>query len=172
MLYLADLLSLSATTWTALAAWTTTAIAGTAVWIARSQLAEAQRLRAEQAQPYVAVFVEGMRDNPRWAELVVKNFGATSATNVKLAFEQHPRQTRSPDELDEPESGEMTSVELALSDLPLLVPGQEWRTFWDDVERREQARLPNRHSVIVTFDDRKHGIPPTHVCSRPRSLAQ
>ena len=37
--------------------------------------------------------------------------------------------------------------------LPVLVPGQEWRTFWDTTFDRRESDLPRRHEATVKFKD-------------------
>jgi len=78
-------------------------------------------LRAvEQAQPYVAVAIEPLIGvDPKFQELVVKNFGATAAFNVRL--ESEPPMERAA----------VGGRALTLPTLPTLVPGQDWRVLWD-----------------------------------------
>jgi len=78
-------------------------------------------LRAvEQAQPYVAVAIEPLIGvDPKFQELVVKNFGATAAFNVRL--ESEPPMERAA----------VDGRALTLPTLPTLVPGQDWRVLWD-----------------------------------------
>src|SRR4051812_12605673 len=72
-------------TWTAIAAWATAGVAGAAGFLALRQLAEARRLRLEQAQPYVAVYMDERREvDERFHDLVIANFGKTAAFNVEV----------------------------------------------------------------------------------------
>jgi hypothetical protein len=48
------------------------------------QVAEARELRQEQAQPYVAVYMEPSAATPEIVDLVIRNFGATAAHEVRL----------------------------------------------------------------------------------------
>ncbi|MEJ7655287.1 MAG: hypothetical protein WKH64_19105 [Chloroflexia bacterium] len=59
----------------------TAGIAVTAVVIARRQLAEARRVREEQAQPYVAVFMTSSGVD-QFHDLVVRNLEARPRTTL------------------------------------------------------------------------------------------
>ena len=133
-----------AETWTAIAAWATVGAAVTAGGIAFGQLREAQRLRHEEAQPYVAVYMEGLDEvDRRFVDLVIKNFGNTAAFNVKVDFDPKPQRATEDEWAD-----------VAVPDLiPVLVPGQDWRTHWDFGPRRAGSNLPDRHTATVEFEN-------------------
>lgn len=131
--------------WSALAAWTTATLALVALLVARSQLREARRLRREQAQPYVAVFMDHSAADPQFLDLVVRNFGTTAATEVVLRIEPKPQRASASQE---------GYKDLWLPDrIPTLVPGQEWRQLWDFTPERVKTDLPERHEAVVTFKD-------------------
>ncbi len=130
--------------WSALAAWVTAAVAVAAGWIALGQLGEARRLRLEQAQPYVVLFMEPSAADPKFIDLVVRNLGATAARDVEL--------TISPTAQRSLQGGGCEDVWLPTS-LPVLVPNQEWRTFWDFTPERSAADLPNRYEAQVAYKD-------------------
>jgi hypothetical protein len=119
--------------------------APTAIVVARSQLGEARRLRREQAQPYVVVFMDHSAADPQLLDLVVRNFGTTAATDVVLRIEPKPqRASASPEGYRD----------VWLPDrIPTLVPAQEWRQLWDFSPRRGETDLPERHEAVVTFKD-------------------
>lgn len=143
--------------WSATAEVATAIVALCAAFVGLRQLRESQALRLQQeqdalsirrerAQPYVAVSMEPlMAVDPKFQELVIKNFGATAAYNVQI--ESKPEIVREWD-------GGSQKVPLPL--IPTLVPGQEWRTLWDFFPRRHSAGLPDRHDVKVRFED-SHG---------------
>lgn len=143
--------------WSASAAVATVVIALVAAFVGLRQLREAQTLRLqqerdalavrrEQAQPYVAVFMEPLVEvDAKFEELVIKNFGATAAFNIRV--ESEPMLARE-------WNGESQAVPLPL--IPTLVPGQEWRVLWDFFPTRDEAGLPDRHDVMVRFED-SHG---------------
>ena len=130
--------------WSATAAWVTAAIALAAGLIAVRQLGEARRLRLEQAQPYVAVFMESGDDvDERFVYLVIRNFGTTAAMNVRLEIDPAPQRAA---------GGGVEDVWLP-DCIPVLVPGQEWRTLWDFAPRRAEDELSSRHDATVAFED-------------------
>jgi len=117
-------------------------VAGTVAW---RQLREARRLRLEQAQPYVAVFMEHSAADPKLLDLVVRNFGTTAATDVVLKIDPKPQRASA--------SG-VGHMDVWLPDrIPTLVPGQEWRQLWDFTPERVKTDLPERHQAVVTFQD-------------------
>jgi len=140
----AILRSWPAESWTALAAWVTAAIAFVAGCVALIQLREARRLRLEQAQPYVAVFMESSGSvDERFIDLVIRNFRKTAALNVQVDIDPVPQRVG---------GGGIEDVWMP-ADVPVLVPGQEWRTLWDFAPRRVGAGVTARHSATVEFED-------------------
>lgn len=131
--------------WTAAAAWATVLVAGIAVAVAVSQLGESRRLRREQVKPYVVVYMEPAA-NPHMVRLVVKNFGATAAVDVRL--EVTPRAQRS--------NGQGGAEDVWLPPvIPTLVPGQSWETLWDFGPERVKVTpaLPKTYAATVTYVD-------------------
>ena len=144
---LASIWHLTPDAWTSLATWTgvlvATAAATAAVVVGRRQLDEAQRLRNEQAQPYVVVFADDSGGDPRHIDLVIKNFGQTAATDIRVTFSEPLHSAV----LEEQSPIKVPEV------IPVLVPGQEWRTFWDFTPRRDASDLPRRYDAEVRFKD-------------------
>jgi hypothetical protein len=142
--------------WTALAAWVTVGVAAAAGYAALGQLNEAARLRREQAQPYVVAYIESSAAGSYLIDLVLKNFGATAAHDVRLKVTPTP--TRAIDE-DMPLE---RRGKLLPDHIPVLVPGQEWRTLWDTLLKRYDENgeplLPEYHAATVTYKD-SHGYP-------------
>lgn len=145
LLIVAAVDSWSAEGWSAGAAWVTAAIAVVAGSVAIEQLREARRIRREQAQPYLAVFTDGNNlVDARFIDLVIRNLGTTAAYDVDV--EIHPAPQRA--------GGDGRARLVWMPDrIPVLVPGQEWRTFWDFAPRRATTDLPDRHEAVVTFND-------------------
>jgi len=132
------------TDWSALAAWITLLIAVIAASVAWRQLNEARRLRREQAQPYVVIYMEPNAASPRFLDLVLSNLGTTAATDIQL--QANPTLQRT--------SQGGPSEDVWFPDcIPVLVPGQEWRTYWDFGPDRAGSDLPDRHEVVVTYKD-------------------
>jgi len=134
----------------AIAAVLTFVIAGLALLYARRQVAEArasrslaQELEVERAQPYVVAYTEPSGATPVIIDLVVRNYGATAATDVRISLNPWPMRRASAD--GKPEKVEIPDV------IPVLAPGQEWRTMWDSGIARKDSDLPDRHAGKVTF---------------------
>jgi hypothetical protein len=142
---IATLWGISAGGWTALAAVCAFVLAlplaGVAVW----QAGEARRLRLEQAQPYVAIFAEPSPAASWVYEVVIKNFGRTPATNIRVRVA--PELRRSGKARGAGERVDLPDV------IPTLVPGQEWRTLWDSQIDRADAQLADSHTARVSFRD-------------------
>ncbi|MBF6161351.1 hypothetical protein IU438_04745 [Nocardia cyriacigeorgica] len=111
---------------------------------------EAQKTRDEIAQPNVVAYVEQNPAEFYALELVIKNFGATPAKDVRLSFDPEPQ-------VSPHASGDTGIIDLWYPEvIPTLAPMQEWRTLWDLSHKRfEFPELPSRHEVRVTFEDSK-----------------
>jgi hypothetical protein len=145
------LANLSAEEWTAIATGGTFLVALIASVAAALQVREARRLRIEQARRFVAVFLESGEADEIFIDLVIKNFGLTPATDVRIDISPSPE--RSGDQLDR-------QVHLPAL-IPTLVPGQEWRTFWDSTHTRDGTGLPERYRVNVNARDSQGRTLPT-----------
>lgn len=137
--------------WTAIATWVgacvAVAVGIAAATVGNRQLSEARRLRREQAQPYVVVFTDSSGGDPRHLDLVIKNVGKTAATNVRMVFS-------APLESAVLRGHPNHSPVKTPARIPVLVPDQEWRTFWDFTPARDEAKdLPEHYTATVTFDD-------------------
>jgi hypothetical protein len=140
--------------WAAGAAWFAAVIAVVAGRAAFKAVAEARALREEQAQPYVVAYMEQSRASEQILELVVKNFGATAAYDVRLLSD--PPLVRSG------RQGEGTEPVGVFDCLPVLAPQQEWRTFWDSAISRQDLDIPDRFEVTATYaDSRRRKLEPT-----------
>jgi hypothetical protein len=79
--------------------------------------------------------------------LVIKNFGATVAKDVRVTFSAP---------LESAVLGKHSTYSPILTPdvIPALVPGQEWRTFWDFSPERDKAKeLPRQYTADVVFKD-------------------
>ncbi|MFD4351492.1 hypothetical protein ACFWPX_02985 [Nocardia sp. NPDC058518] len=122
--------------------------AGKQVDAALKQVEESRKLREEQSQPNVVIFVEKNPAVSKALELVVKNFGTTPAYNVELTFDPKPQV--SPHAVGDTEIEDLWYPD----EIPFLAPGQEWRTLWDLSHHRfEHASLPSRHEAKATYAD-------------------
>jgi hypothetical protein len=133
--------------WTAIGTIGLVLVAVVAAAFAYFQLREARRLRREQAQPNVAVFTDDSGHEQHQIDLVIKNFGLTPATDVRVKIDPSPqsanlRGSNAQDYLKVPEV------------IPTLVPGQEWRCYWDFTQALAAAEdLPREYTATVSFKD-------------------
>lgn len=137
--------------WAAWAQWFTAAIAFGAAVYARGQVREARKTRERVAQPDVVVFVD-QHEVRGYMDLVIRNFGQTTAYNVRLKLP--PLQVA-------PYMNQHTGKEVKALYVPeniaVLAPGQEWRTVWDSARRRAKHKGPALQSQFVGhvhFDDK------------------
>lgn len=72
---------------------------------------------------------------------MLRNFGTTAAHDVRLTIDPAPRQAVF-------EGGPLWLPR----SIPVLAPGQEWRTLWDSGVRSE-SDLPDRHEASVEYKD-------------------
>jgi hypothetical protein len=127
--------------WAAIGQWMTAAIAIAAAVFALNQVQEARRTRERQAQPNVVVFADLNPLDEDWLDVIVKNFGQTAAYHVRLFFDPWP--TVIP--WIHPQTDNRVT-RLLVPDIPVLAPGQEWRTLWDRGEARALAKF-ERESI-------------------------
>lgn len=122
-------------TWLALAAWAALLLGVVALIYLSQHLQRGRRLTTEQTRPHVAMFMEPHAADWHVIELVVRNFGQTPAYDVQFTFTRPPTVAR----YETASDGYADVVPLKLPDeLPVLAPGQEWRTVWDSaIDRAE-----------------------------------
>ena len=128
-------------------------IAGTALLatlfaavIAYRQLRLARDVRLKQAQPSVVAFEAFNAAHVEVIELVIRNFGPTPAYDVRLSSD--PVMRRTGDTAAQVEDVWLPEV------IPMLAPGQEWRTVWDFApDRLVNGTLDKRHKVTLTYSD-------------------
>ena len=149
-----ELTTLDSGGWLAIAAWAALALGVVVLIYAHRQLKKSRRLTGEQVRPQVTMFMEPHASDWHVIELVVRNFGATAAYDVKLDFINHPTVAAYEDnEYDGPP--EVAELDLP-SELVYLAPGQEWRTVWDSAISREQlgGNIRSRFDGKLTYFDK------------------
>ena len=136
----------TAETWIAIGTLTTAAVALAAGVAAFWQVREMRRTREHESRPYPVVFMELNDSNRHVVELVVKNFGRTCAYDVDIEFD--PPLVRT--------AGSGRSEPVGTFDrLPVLVPDQPWRTFWDQTFDYVESGLPDHFTAVVSFRDER-----------------
>lgn len=137
--------------WAALAACATAIAAIPAFAVALSQLLEARRLRTERFQPYVVAYLAPIDARPKFIDLVIKNTGLTAATDIQVTFAKP---------LDSAALAKAGHSPIKLPEkIPVLVPGQEWRCFWDFLPERREAGLDLDNAATVSFKDWRRRTP-------------
>ena len=130
-----DVTSIGAGGWLAIALWAAVLVGIVALIFTYRYLQRNRELRLEEIRPHVAMFMEPNASDWQLIELVVRNFGKTAAHDVQFAFTNPPTVGQYESEHD----GLVSVGELALpSTIPVIAPGQEWRTVWDSALNRAQ----------------------------------
>jgi hypothetical protein len=77
---------MKADAWTALGTWGLVLVGAVAAFFALRQVYEAKRTRERANEPHVAAYLDLNPTNWQWFDLVIKNFGPTTAYNVKIVL--------------------------------------------------------------------------------------
>lgn len=148
-------------TWEAWGTWATAFVAIGAAIFAYQQVKEARKTRERVAQPEVIVFLDH-HNVRRYVDFVIKNFGQTTAYNIQITLPP----------LDvahyvNQDTGKEVRHLLRPDKIAVLAPGQEWRTVWDSVVRRENFKgvLTDQYGGHVTFDDKVSGKDKRSYCN-------
>jgi hypothetical protein len=140
-------------TWMVWAAWAAILLGVFALVFANRQIKHNRRLVAEQTRPNVAMFMEPHPADWHVIELVVRNFGQTTAYDIQFSFSNPPTVA----EYENSADGYADITELQLPrELPVLAPGQEWRMVWDSALDRAEigSGIESRFAGTVTYYDR------------------
>jgi hypothetical protein len=110
------------------------------------QVAEARRLREQQARPFVVIDLE---IGNTIAEFVITNIGSTLAQDVQFKFA--PPLESSWDS----EAGRTPLAETRLfsSGIPTLPPGKKVVALFDQLPTRSQREMPEDYEVRVSYSD-------------------
>lgn len=110
---------------------------------ARRAREQTRELEQEGSQPYVVMYTEASDAGQQAIiDLVIKNYGVTAARDVRVSIDPWP--TRSVDRA----GGNRVAIPEVI---PILAPGQEWRTMWDSGLQRKDSGLPDVHRGQMTF---------------------
>jgi hypothetical protein len=139
-------------TWLAWAVWALLGLGVVALIYIGQQNRRNRRLASGEIRPHVAMFMEPHAADWHVIELVARNFGKTPAYDISFTFPQPPTVA----EYENATDGYADVVELKLpKQLPILAPGQEWRTVWDSaLDRSELGEgIESRFPGTVTYYD-------------------
>jgi hypothetical protein len=140
-------------TWMVWAAWAAILLGIVALVFANRQIKHNRRLVTEQTRPNVAMFMEPHPADWHVIELVVRNFGQTTAYDIQFSFSNPPTVA----EYENSADGYADITELQLPrELPVLAPAQEWRMVWDSALDRAEigSGIESRFTGTVTYYDR------------------
>jgi hypothetical protein len=135
--------------WSAVAAVVATIAGVIAATFAVLQLRDARRVRREQSAPYVVARLDHSEASHKLVDLVVKNYGTTTAYDIRLQVD--PPMIRTTDH-DQPDFAFMESKAIATG-VAMLVPGQEIRIFFDSLPERAITSMPNQFQIRVRARD-------------------
>lgn len=162
-----DVAGTGATTWLAWAVWALLALGVVALIVVNTEIRRHRHQLHDQSRPHVSMFMEPHAADWHVIELVVRNFGKTSAYDVSFTFPNPPTVA----EYENATDGYADVVELQLPpQLPALAPGQEWRTVWDSaLDRTELGEgIESRFPGTVTYFDRPEEARGWRFWRRPR----
>jgi hypothetical protein len=111
--------------------------------VAWRQVREAQRLREEQARPFVIV------DFQAWQtiiEMTITNIGSTLARDVQFTFTPPLATTH-----DDSARGSPMNLSIFKNGIASLPPEQQMKLFFDQFPARIQAKLPLTYEVEVSY---------------------
>ena len=148
-----DLSHAGSGTWLAVAVWAAVVLGIIALVYVSRQLRRNRELKVERMRPHVAMFMEPHAADWHVVELVVRNFGQTAAFDIDFSFLNPPTVAR----YENAHDGMVDIADLRLpAELPVLAPGQEWRTVWDSsLDRYELGgSIEWRFVGTVTYHDR------------------
>jgi hypothetical protein len=153
---------MTANSWSAVAAIAqglTVLVAGWALIYARGQVREARETRERTAQPDVVVFIEHNEIDWHHMDLVVKNFGQTTAYNIEITL---PNLELAP--YENVTTGQRVTHLDYPKNLAVLAPGQQWRTIWESGHRysKYKSKLKTNYVGNVNFDDRMVPVKPSY----------
>lgn len=147
-----SVISADPATWLAWSAWMALALGVAALIYLHRHLSDSRRVSIERSRPHVTMFMEPHAADWHVIELVARNFGETPAYDVTFDFPHPPTVAR----YETAAEGYADVVALKLPDnLPVLAPGQEWRTVWDSaIDRTELGdAIESRFTGVVSYHD-------------------
>jgi len=162
---------ISATGWTALAAWVAVMVLIAALVYAWRAYQRARAQSEELLQPNVAMFMEPAANDWHLVELVVRNFGQTPAYGIRFEWAHPPTVGKYENVYDE---RYVDIVPLNLpAEIPYLAPSQEWRIVWDSaLDRRELGEtIASRFDGAVVYSDQPANKPGKRAGNQFRSAA-
>ncbi|MBE1576678.1 hypothetical protein ACFORH_06565 [Amycolatopsis roodepoortensis] len=118
-----------------------------ALTVGLSQVKSAQKLRVEQARPYIVVDLLPGNASEKLIDLVVTNIGKSPAYDLHVIFDPAPVRT------NETSKFELKDARILNETTPMFAPGREFRMFFDSAPDRYASDLPMSFKVMTTYRD-------------------
>ena len=112
------------------------------VWKTWSMAREMKLSREEQSKPSAVCYFEHNQKSKKAYDFVIKNFGNSIASNVKLVFLPH---------LERYGQG-VTQGELKEKTFKAMAPGYEWRTLWGSFIGCDHSSIPDEFIAKVSYE--------------------
>lgn len=114
------------------------------------QVKELRRAREEQTRPFVVLDLDMVSI---FAELHVRNIGATMARDVRFEFDKRLETT-----VEIGQDWSLPDLSLFKDGIPSLAPGRVIKVLFDHFPNRFEKKLPLSYTVAITYTDsqRRH----------------
>lgn len=122
-------------------------LAGVAAVVAVVQLRLAKQTRLDQNRPYVLVTFEQGQTWGNSVDIVIRNVGTGPARDVRIVADPPLERTN-----EEPNMI-LAGVRFFNEPIPLMPPGYELRTYFDDLISRTESTLPARYAFTTSYHD-------------------
>jgi hypothetical protein len=118
--------------------WTMASATSKAAHASEESIREMRLSREEQAKPKVVCYCEHNKTSRRFFDFVIKNYGNSTAFNVRLVF-----------------SPQILWYGLGRVDektFKIMPPGYEWRTFWPPFPVPDHPSIPDEFTANITYE--------------------
>jgi hypothetical protein len=142
-----EFLGITALAWQAISTIVAAAAFIVALVIGWWQLVAAQKVRKEQARPYIVVDILPGLASVKLLDLVVTNIGKSPAFDLTITFDPTPERAG--------EVGQFTlkDARILKEPTPMFAPGREFRMYFDHSVDRYQSDLPMSFKVATKYRD-------------------
>jgi hypothetical protein len=142
-----EFFGITALAWQAISTIVAAAAFVVALAIGWWQLSAAQKVRKEQARPYIVVDILPGLASVKLLDLVVTNIGKSPAFDLTITFDPDPERAG--------EVGQFTlkDARILKEPTPMFAPGREFRMYFDHSVDRYQSDLPMSFKVTAKYRD-------------------
>lgn len=112
-------------------------------WLTARLVSETRRLREVQTEPTIEVTYRSHDEAMALLELVVQNIGAGPAYDVTVEFSAAPASTAATELVQR-----LTKINSFSRGIKVLMPRQEFKTFWTDIRQNYAEKL--KTTVVAT----------------------